>query len=258
MQCHVLVRLRTYAGILNIETPHDLKTHRNSLMNVIVPLAGPDFIQADGYIKGLLSLDGKPLIRGALDSRPWACSVRHYSFVLYDCQHARDFADNYLTQWYKNCSVVFVSRYTRGAALSALSGVCTLANFSQPLVIDLADIIFTSNSNIKELFQKVPSVDGIALFFKSSKSQYSYLVSDVSGFLSAAAEKKVISDQASSGTYIFRNSSVFLMAVVHALENESTQAYNNLFYVCPLFNGIIAQGRKVLLEPVFNVLDIKT
>lgn len=226
-------------------------------MNVIVPLAGPDFIQEGGDIKGLLSHDGKALIRSALDSRPWAYSVRHYSFVLHDCQQARDFANNYLTQWYKNCNLVYVSKYTRGAALSALSGICSLTNFSEPLIIDLADIIYTSNADIRSIFQRLPNVDGIALFFKSSQAQYSYLMSDLSGFLIAAAEKRVISDQASSGTYIFRNSSIFLMAVAHALQNEITQTYNKLFYVCPLFNGIIAQGRKVMLEPVSNVLDIK-
>jgi len=227
-------------------------------MNVIVPLAGPDFINEGGYIKGLLSIDGNPLVRSALDSRPWACSVRVYSFILYDCQRARDFANNYLTQWYENSEVIYISRYTRGAALSALSGICTLDNFGQPLIVDLADIIYTSSTDIKKLLQKEVSVDGIALFFKSNKPQYSYLLSSPSGFLITAAEKRVISNQASSGTYIFRNSSVFLMAVAHALQNESTQAYNNLFYICPLFNGIIAQGRNVLLEPVFNVLDIKT
>jgi hypothetical protein len=226
-------------------------------MNVVVPLAGPDFVCEDGSIKGLFTLGGEPLVKYTLDSRPWASEVNHYSFILYDCPAARLFARDYIKEWYKNSSIVFISRFSRGAALSALAGLSVLSNFGHPLIIDLADIVFNSDVNIEFLFQKSPSADGIALFFESSNPQYSYLVCDSSGYLVEAAEKKVISSHASSGTYIFRNCGPFLMAVAHAIQNESSQAYRDLFYVCPLFNGVIDQGKQILLVPVFNVLDIK-
>ena len=226
-------------------------------MNVVVPIAGPDFISGNGSIKGLFHLDGVPLLKRTLDSRPWYAEVNHYSFILYDCQVARLFARDYLKLWYKNSSIVFISRFSRGATLSALAGLSVLSNFDHPLIIDLADIVFNSDVNIKCLFEESPNVDGIALFFESTNPQYSYLNCDSSGYLVEAAEKKVISSHASTGTYIFRHCGSFLMAVAHAIQNESSQAYRDLFYVCPLFNGVIDQGKQVLLAPVFNVLDIK-
>jgi len=226
-------------------------------MHVIVPLAGPDFVRADGSIKALTPFQGQALLKHSLDSRPWASKAKRYSFVLYDCEDARRFAHDYLSHWYTGCSVVYLSAFSRGAAMSALAGLSVLDEFCQPLIVDLADIIYNSNVNIGQVLQADQSIGGIAMVFKSHNPQYSYLASDRNGQVVEAAEKKVISDQASAGTYIFRDCATALKAVAHAIENESSQTYNNLFYVCPLFNGVLAQGKQVTLAHVFDILDIK-
>ena len=141
--------------------------------------------------------------------------------------------------------------------MSALAGLSTLNEFCQPVIIDLADIIYSSSIDIEEALQVKPNLGGIALVFDSLNPQYSYLATDRSGRVVGAAEKKVISDQASAGTYIFCDSATVLKAVAHAIENETSQTHNNLFYVCPLFNGVLAQGKQVELERAFDILDIK-
>ena len=226
-------------------------------MHVIVPLAGPDFVQADGSIKALEPFQGQPLLKTALDSRPWASQVKRYSFVLHDCEVSRQFARDYLSHWYESCSIVYLSAFSRGAAMSALAGLSVFDEFCKPLIVDLADIIYKSNVNIKQALQTDPSIGGIALVFESDNPQYSYLASDVSGRVVGAVEKKVISSQASAGTYIFRDCSIFLRAIAHAFEDEPSQTHNNLFYVCPLFNGVLAQGKQVTLEHAYDILDIK-
>lgn len=227
-------------------------------MHVIVPLAGPDFVRADGSIKALEPFQGQPLLRYALNSRPWASKAKSYSFVLYDCDETRQFAHEHLSKWYPGCSIVYLTTLSRGAAISALAGLSTLNEFCQPLVIDLADIIYKTNIDIEQVLQESPDIGGIALVFDSQNPQYSYLASDRSGRVVGAAEKKVISSQASAGTYIFSDCSTVLKAVAHAFENEPSQTHNNLFYVCPLFNGVLALGQQVTLVRAFDILDIKT
>ncbi|MBD2550419.1 hypothetical protein H6G65_12650 [Microcystis elabens FACHB-917] len=141
--------------------------------------------------------------------------------------------------------------------MSALAGLSVMNEFCLPLIIDLADIIYKANIDIEQAFQAHSDVGAIALVFKSQNLQYSYLASDKSGRVVGAAEKRVISDQASVGTYIYRDSATVLKAVAHAIENEPSQTHNNLFYVCPLFNGVLAQGKQVALERAFDILDIK-
>ena len=77
------------------------------------------------------------------------------------------------------------------------------------------------------------------------------------GVVVEAAEKRVISNEASAGTYGFRSGPVFLRALAHALENAATQTYRDLFFVCPLFNGVLAQSLAVATTTVSNVRDIK-
>jgi hypothetical protein len=226
-------------------------------MHVIVPLAGPDFVRTDGTIKALTSFRGQPLLKHSLDSRPWASKATRYSFVLYDCEATRRFAHDYLKVWYQGSSFVYISTFTRGAALSALAGLSLLDSFCQPLVIDLADIIYTSVVDIEGILQKSQNVGGIALVFDSANPQYSYLASDSNGQFFEAAEKKLISRHASTGTYIFRDCPTFLRSIAHAIENEASQTHNNLFYVCPLFNGVLAQGKQVILDFAFDIMDAK-
>jgi hypothetical protein len=226
-------------------------------MQVIVPLAGPDFVRPDGSIKALTQFEGESLLQYALNSRPWASEVNSYSFILYDCLETRNFARNYLSRWYEKCSIVYLSTFTRGAAITALAGLSVLDEVDKPLIIDLADIFYQSNININKIFCGNPRVGGIALSFKSQNPHYSFLRCDESKTVVEAVEKKVISDHASAGTYIFRDCTIYLKAVAHAIENETSQTHNGLFYVCPLFNGVLAQGKEVTLEPVYCIHDIK-
>lgn len=228
-------------------------------MRVVVPLAGPDFVLADGGVKATLDVEGAPLLKRALESRPWAPSIdpAKYVFVMLDRPETRRFAQTDLADWYQGAQVVFLSHPTRGAAISALAGVAASCGAGEPIIIDLADILYTSSLSPCQVFARNPDCGGIALTFQSDAPEYSYLRSDADGRFIEAAEKRVISTQASAGTYVFSDAAVFLRAVAHAIENEATQARNGLFYVCPLLNGVRAQGINVTLASVTEVIDIK-
>lgn len=226
-------------------------------MQVIVPLAGPDFIQPVEGIKALTPFFGEYHLQYILKSRPWADQVSQYTFVLYDSRETRDFASRYLAAWFKECSFVFITRYTKGAAISAVAGLSLLNRLSSPVIVDLADIYYRSNINIQRLFEDDSSLGGIALVFEANSSDYSYLRCDANGLVVEAAEKRVISDKASAGTYVFRDCPTYLTALAYVIKNESTQSFKGLYYVCPLFNGVITQEMTARLYPVWEVIDIK-
>ena len=226
-------------------------------MRVVVPLAGPDFILKDGSLKAEIELNSEPLLRRVLNSRPWARHVKEYSFILADEPETRKFANNSLTDWYPKSVVTFISDYTCGAALSALAGMATSKSVAEPVIVDLADILYSSTLEPTTLLQKHASCGGIALIFKADNPAYSYLSVDPSGLFEEAVEKQVISDNASAGTYIFRDMATYLRALAYCLENREHQTFNDLFFVCPLLNGVKDQGKCVFLEPVTNVVDIK-
>lgn len=230
-------------------------------MHIVVPLAGPDFERADGRVKAEAEVDGAPLLRQTLDTRAWLRSDRasqcNLTFILRDSPVSRRFGEGSLNAWYPKARRVFLSGETQGAALSALAGVALTRSTSEPLCIDLADIQYVSTFEPRRLFADRPDVGAAALTFSSNKPAYSYLRTDETGDVVEAAEKRVISQNASAGTYFFASSTVYLSALAHNLANVDRVAHNGLFYVCPLFNGVLASGLRVVLERAENVRDIK-
>jgi len=126
-----------------------------------------------------------------------------------------------------------------------------------PFIVDLADILYASDLKPRSVFSRKPECGAIALAFQSRSPSYSYLRLDHYGGVVEAAEKRVISTNASAGTYLFADASVYLTAVAHALRDFNGQQHNGLLYVCPLFNGVLAAGYTVELVPVTDVVDIK-
>ena len=231
-------------------------------MNVLVPLAGPDFLLSDGTTKAEQLVNGQPLLRWVLDNREWiksgTVSPADMVFILLDHPVTRAFSAGPLATWYPNAKSVFLGSYTKGAALSALAGLATLPNFHNiPVCVDLADIYYQAQPRKLLFSENDPHLGGIALSFESKNPQYSYLRVNNVGAVVEAKEKSQISNTASAGTYFFRNGIVYLGALQHTLFHAGEFEFNGLQYVCPLFNGVLAQGLEVGLEMVTDVMDIK-
>ena len=121
---------------------------------------------------------------------------------------------------------------------------CLLAeeflNNDSPLVITTLDVYFEPIFSM-DLIN--PSVDGTILVFKSDNPSYSYSKINDEGFVIETAEKKVISDLSSIGLYYFKSSKDFL-DYSKKMVNENIRT-NNEFYVCPLYNLLINDGKKI-------------
>ena len=126
-------------------------------------------------------------------------------------------------------------------------------SFSSPIIVDLADIQYKSNLDPLDAFKDRNL--GVTTF-ESNNPAYSYLKLDSSGHFIEAAEK-VISRNASAGTYLFCDTATYLRALAYSIENKEKETYQDLFYVCPLLNGVKNQGKKVQLESVSNIVDVK-
>lgn len=229
-------------------------------MKVIVPLAGPDFEHSDGSTKAELLLDGQPLLVRALTSRSWwrrgeALSI-DCIFVMRDTRSSRSFAQRCLADWFPDAGTVFLSHSTRGAAFSALAGVA-LCDPAEVLCVDLADIIYTENFSPREAFGSDPQLGGILPTFHSNSVAYSYAELAEDGRVIRTAEKQVISDHASAGTYFFRHSAIYLAALNHAARHEKEQTYKGSFFLCPLFNGVILSGHDVRTFQTSKLIDVK-
>lgn len=229
-------------------------------MICIVPLAGPDFERADGSVKAEFQVDGQPLLRRALESRIWwqqgLLNGSGLIFILHDTARSRRFVSEKLAQWYPDCHFVYLSDFTAGAALSAVAALALVKDYNAPLVIDLCDILFSLQTETLCMLTDPQVTGGLAVTFTSDNPKYSYLVCDKAGKMVRSREKQVISNRASAGVYFFQSAAVFLRALAHSMDNAADLSFNNLLYICPALNGVIAQGFPVRCIDAFDVRDI--
>lgn len=225
-------------------------------MNVIVPLAGPDFVHPTHGVRPLFDVNGQPLILAALESRPWIqageVSGRDLIFVFRDLPEVSEVRPVLERRFPGHRSVV-LSQGTGGALLSALAGSALVAD-ERPLCIDLVDILFNwPDWPGKALWRT--GLGGVAPSFTSDDPAYSYFEMDGDRVV-RAAEKVVISDRASAGAYLFRDLGVFLSAAGHSSANRATLSYRDTLFVCPAMNGVLAQGLDVAAPRISGVRSV--
>lgn len=216
-------------------------------MICIVPLAGPDFHSAAHGIKALWPVGGQPLIRAALDSRPWRTAgllpSERIIFVMRRSAEADDLRQK-LDDWFPGSQTVHVPALTGGALLSALAGTAMARAADEPVCIDLVDVLFDSEELVLPRFER-PEVGGVLPWFVSDDPAFSYLDVDERGMVVRTAEKQVISRRASAGVYFFRDMPTWLSAAAFALAHRDTLAVRGIHFVCPAMNGVFAAGRRV-------------
>jgi hypothetical protein len=218
----------------------------------VVPLAGPDLVHPQHGFRPLVLSGGQPLLRRALDMRAWRKSLAasDYVFVVREVDAIGDLVDWLDANW-PGCRVVRLPALTEGALYSVLAGVAAYVGDDEPLIVDLADMLFAEGpADIPAALR--PGAGMVIPVFASTESCYSYLRSE-NGHVVEAAEKRVISGDASAGVYIFRNRAIFLAAAAHSMAHRAALAWKNALFICPMANGVLAAGLEVLAPLVGDV-----
>ncbi len=210
-------------------------------MKCVVPLAGPDLWTETFGFRPLVPVEGRPLLQVALDQRAWRGRLesRDYIFVVREVEGLEQLEQALRALW-PECRIVRLSHLTGGALYSALAAMSLVAP-DEPVIVDLADILFTEGPEDPEHLFKAQDWGAIVPVFQSTEPCYSYLEIE-DGRVLRAREKQVISDHASAGVYMFASPQLYLTAAVHSLQQRDELSYRNLLFICPMVNGVIAAG----------------
>jgi NDP-sugar pyrophosphorylase family protein len=219
-------------------------------LNIVIPMGGfgSRFTKA-GYTvpKPLIDVAGKPMIERVIENmRP---SVPHrFIFV---CQKAH--FDQYdLETLFKNVAgegmykVVF-DDILAGAAYGILlakdyltdNDDLLIANSDQYVETDIDDFIADGRKE---------GTDGLIKTFHDSDPKWSFARIDADGRVLEVAEKVPISNNATVGIYYFRRGSDFVTGAEKMIEKNLK--VNGEFYVCPVYNELIADGASVRIHHI--------
>lgn len=217
-------------------------------MNFVIPMAGAGrrFAEA-GYAlpKPLLPAHGRTLLEWSVDSLPLQLAARLVFVGLEEHRHANGLGDFIANRYAKfHPEFRWLPATTRGQSETVLAAA-DLLDAAQPLVIFNIDTAFEAPGLAEKLSD--PSLDGVLGSFDSGEARFSFARLDASGRVTEVREKVAISRHALTGLYHFRRTADFLRIAGEAIAAGRTEAGE--FYVAPLYNHLLAEGRRLAVHP---------
>jgi len=228
---------------------------RSNEMNVLIPMAGAGsrFASA-GYTfpKPLIEVQGKPMIQKVVENLNIDA---HYIFIVQKEHYEKYNLQQLLNLVAPGCDIVVTEGMTEGAACTTLLAKEIIDN-DAPLLIANSDQIVDWNSNETLYVFTASDIDAGILCFNSTHPKWSFAKLDEDGFVSEVAEKNPISDLATVGIYFWKKGSDYVKYAESMISKDIRT--NNEFYVCPVFNEAILDGKKIKTSLVERMWGIGT
>lgn len=224
-------------------------------INVLIPMAGAGsrFAEA-GYTfpKPLIEVNGRSMIELVVQN----LNIEGRFIFLVQREHNDKYnLTSYLKLLKPNSKVVVVDGVTDGAARTALLA-SELIDSECPLLIANSDQIVDWDAN-ETLYQlSAPGCDGGIITFTSTHPKWSFAKVDSGGWVQEVAEKKPISDVATVGIYYWSKGSDFVRYALQMIDKNART--NGEFYICPVFNEAISDGKKIRCRPVKRMWGLGT
>jgi len=227
----------------NLEGKQMQRTWKDDKLNVLIPMAGAGSrFQQAGYTfpKPLIDVNGKPMIQLVCENLGLDAN---YIFVVQKEHREKYNLDTVLNMIKPNCTIVETDGVTEGAACTTLLAKEYINN-SNPLFFANSDQFVQWNPAEFMYCMQERGVDGGMLTFKATHPKWSFAKVDMNGYVAEVAEKNPISDIATVGFYYWKQGSDYVKYAEQMIANNIR--FNNEFYVCPVFNQAIADGKKFI------------
>jgi RpiB/LacA/LacB family sugar-phosphate isomerase len=218
-------------------------------INIVLPIAGKAqrFLD-EGYLvpKPLIIVDEKHIIDWALESLNLGSMEPYQLIFVVRLDHINNFAiDEILKKKFGNdIKIVVVDHITEGSVCTCLLAKDLISNEDE-LLIYTPDVHFGDPFTLNKI---KADEDGHILTFKANSPAHSYAQLDKDGYVTKTVEKEVISENAAVGVYYFKTGRMFVKYANKLIEEDIRT--NNEFYLCPIYNLMVADGLKVKTSQV--------
>jgi HAD superfamily hydrolase (TIGR01509 family) len=258
----LLAASRTNSHILRVSNPNDVNVEnvydklqkiekqvmmttpkwKDEKLNVLIPMAGAGSrFEKAGYTfpKPLIDVEGEPMIKLVSENINMDAN---FIYIVQKSHREKYNLDTLLNLVSPGCKIVEVDGITEGAAVTTLLAKEHINNDS-PLVMANSDQFIDWDSNEFMYKMSETNADGGIVTFKATHPKWSFAKLDENGYVTEVAEKNPISDIATVGIYYWSKGSDYVKYAEQMIERNVR--VNNEFYVCPVFNEAIGDGKKI-------------
>jgi NDP-sugar pyrophosphorylase family protein len=235
-------------------------------LNIVIAMAGASsrFFEAGYKIpKYMVSVGGKSLFSHSLSSLPLAMAER-VIFVALE-SHRLDYGlESFLEREVRSLSLEekeirlrLLARPTGGQAETVLEAREFVGEEEELLIYNI-DTMFSSSTlgtNLGEVSRKEDGIFGV-FGLNYPDSRWSFANFDGGGMLLETAEKRQISQWASTGLYHFTRAGDFFRVAEARIRGGGSEFRE--FYVAPLYNDLIAQGGRFRVDLAEEMVPLGT
>ena len=226
-------------------------------MKVLIPMAGAGSRFAkEGYTfpKPLIDVNGKPMIQTVVENLDFDCE---YIFLVRK-EHVEKYSGliNTLDRITNGkFEYVVVDGLTEGAACTALLAEKYIDNEEDLLIANSDQFIEYAPQNFLML-KSLTGCDAIVYTFNAVHPKWSFVKTNSRGYVTEVAEKKPISNIATCGIYWYRHGSDFVKYAKQMIDKNIR--VNNEFYIAPVYNELIKDGKTLIPFYVHSMWGIGT
>lgn len=214
------------------------------MLTVLIPMAGKGsrFRNAGFNLpKPLILVNGIPMIEAAVMSLGFSCA---HIFIVSE-HHVKSHPEliSILSNLPIEKRIIISNKELHGAATTCLEASELIDNNSAVLIANCDQIMDWNGSEF--IGQIGNDCDGLIHAYRSTDPKNSFIAIR-NGLVAGVAEKKQISDIATTGIYAWRRWGDFVMATNLMIQAKSHT--NGEYYVAPAYNEAIKRGRKIKIS----------
>ena len=226
-------------------------------MKILIPMAGEGSrFSKEGYTfpKPLIDVNGKPMIQTVVENLDFNAE---YIFLVRGehLQKYEGLEDALQRITNGKSTIVVVDQLTEGAACTALLAKEHIDNDEDLLIANSDQYIEYSPENF-ETIKNMTNVDAMVYAFEAVHPKWSFVKTNSRGIVTEVAEKKPISNIATCGIYWYRRGSDFVKYAERMIDKNIR--VNNEFYIAPVYNELINEGKTLIPFYVHSMWGIGT
>jgi len=229
------------------------------MINVLIPMGGKgQRFKNAGYkdTKPLIDVNGEPMIKRVIENLNIDGT---YIFLISE----EDDKNYNLTNLLQNfcgtnkCEIILENPNNRqGAAAACLLAEKLIDNNDELITANSDQLVDWDSTNFFETMHH-KNADGGILTFTAYESKWSFAkVIPNTEIIIEVAEKNPISDKATAGIYWFKRGKDFVQGIKQMMAKNIR--INGEFYVCPVFNELIAAGKQIYDYPINKMIGLGT
>lgn len=210
-------------------------------MKIVIPIVENTMKTDPPYCRCLYEIGRKTIIQYICE-KLLTIDAEQYIFILNKSDFEKYHLDKVIRLLIPEAVIVVAQGQTKGSACSCLLAMDYFSREGELIIVGGDQFVDCGLQEIVEGFRG-RDLDGGVITFSDIHPRWSYVKLDAEGYVIEAAEKRPISNHATTGFFYFKRTEDFVESAFSMIGKDAS--IDGKYYVCPVYNEMILQQKKI-------------